>query len=73
MDYRVLAEVGVPGQSGGQILLQWCQHNNGEQFYRFHRRKADGKLIKYGQAMIPSMSVVHKLIAKAIEEGWKIS
>jgi len=68
--------VGEANWSKGWVLyLQWCiyPHENGivEQGYRFIWKDPDGHLRpQRGQACIPSLDIVQKLIDKASQKGW---
>lgn len=63
-------------KEGEKVLcFQYCQYNfaGGETYdgYRFIWRKPDGKLqAARGQAMIPSIEVMHSMINEASSKGW---
>lgn len=57
------------------LCLQWCRYifDDGtlKYGYRFIWRKPDGKLqAARGQARIPSLDAVQKLMSKAQQAGW---
>lgn len=72
MDFKIIHDTYITYQNGEELHLQYGQLNNGDEFYRFQRKKANGTFLTRGQAVINSLADVHKLIAQAIEEGWKI-
>lgn len=71
---EILNEVRINIKSGWQLCLQYCRFcyidQTKECGYRFTYRKPDGTLLSRGQARIPSFADIHRLMAKAIDEGW---
>lgn len=64
-----------PNRNGPALCLQYCRYvySNGEleEGYRFIWRDADGKQMAHrGQARIPSLKIVKKLIEEAEKAGW---
>ena len=72
MSFKIIHDTYITYKNGEELHLQYGQLNNGDEFYRFHRKKANGKFVNRGQAVINSLADVHKLISQAIEESWEI-
>ena len=72
MSFKVIDDTYITYQNGEELHLQYGQLNNGDYFYRFHRKLTDGTFLTRGQAVINSLADVHKLISQAIASGWKI-
>lgn len=72
----ILNETELKLEDEWTIALQYCRYeygnNGGEQNgYRFIWKKPNGNLqAARGQTRIPSLSIVLRLISKAIDEGW---
>ncbi|GHT67216.1 hypothetical protein FACS189452_04510 [Bacteroidia bacterium] len=73
---RVIKEVIRPHKQGDWNLhFQWCEYvyedGRSEYGYRFIWSGADDKIRpQRGQARIPSLAVLHELLAMAAYEGW---
>lgn len=70
---QVLDEVSEPGP--WSLCFQWCRYLYGEggmeYGYRFIWRKPDGRLQPArGQARIPSVEVLYRLVDAARAAGW---
>lgn len=75
MHFHVLNCVEEPCQSGEAICFQkgYWSYASGEikAGYRFILRHSNGRLaLLKGQACIPSIFIIIKLVSKAIAEGW---
>lgn len=77
---QVLNETALrdPAQSGTTLFFQWCRyiHDDGqvEHGYRFISRRPSsegiGQETSRGQARIPSVEVIERLVWQARREGW---
>ena len=71
----VLEEAHLLRPDGWALCFQWCRYiyadKSVEYGYRFIWRWPGGKLqAARGQARIPSIDLMNRLIAKARQEGW---
>ena len=63
------------GEDEWNLCFQWCQYiyedGTNEHGYRFIWRRPDGTLQPArGQARIPSIEILEKLVKKAKRQGW---
>ncbi len=72
---QVLEEVSMRGSMNWRLCFQWCRYvaSDGglEEGYRFIWRRPDGSLqAARGQARLPSIQTMEKLIRSAQQQGW---
>jgi len=73
---QVINETGVKcGDPGWKLCFQWClyvyEDGTSENGYRFIWRRPNGSLQPArGQARIPSLATLSKLVKTAEREGW---
>ena len=72
---KIIKEVRLGTPDDWQLCFQWCQYlyddNSKKNGYRFIWRREDGSLqTARGQARIPSVDDIEKLMRLAGKEGW---
>lgn len=71
---NIIKSVEERREDGNILAFQWCEYLSDESSefgYRFIWKDPAGRLQPHrGQARIPSMMLLHRLIARACDEGW---